>query len=241
MKVVSAEKRYAPVGHCIYCGNTEPPLSDEHIIPYGLGGNFILADASCKACARQTGRVEQVCLREMIRSFRLRKGIPHKRRHSHQQAESLPLHTINLGGLFRKFSVPVRYRPTALVLPHYASPGIFTDRPDSAGCPVTIRTIYDEAEVHRVQLLLGAKGIQLGKLHFGIFAQMLAKRRRSASRTLRRTNPADSLASSARKLSFTGNVRFTSLEARPRSLQLQIPTAFTRFRKVHWKSWDACL
>ena len=32
---------YQPVGRCIYCGSTEPPLGKEHIIPYGLGGPFI--------------------------------------------------------------------------------------------------------------------------------------------------------------------------------------------------------
>jgi len=31
---------YNPVGACIYCGNAEPPLSDEHIVAYGLGGTL---------------------------------------------------------------------------------------------------------------------------------------------------------------------------------------------------------
>jgi len=35
------------IGKCIYCGSTEA-LSDEHIIPLGLNGAWILEQASCK-------------------------------------------------------------------------------------------------------------------------------------------------------------------------------------------------
>ncbi len=46
---------YDPVGQCIYCGTTELPkgtsrFTDEHIIPFGMGGNLILQQASCKRC-----------------------------------------------------------------------------------------------------------------------------------------------------------------------------------------------
>ena len=34
---------FEAVGRCIYCG--EPPDSDEHIFPRGLGGKHILRDA----------------------------------------------------------------------------------------------------------------------------------------------------------------------------------------------------
>jgi hypothetical protein len=50
-------KVFKRVGRCIYCGTSEHELSpeqesltDEHIIPLGLGGNMILPAASCKAC-----------------------------------------------------------------------------------------------------------------------------------------------------------------------------------------------
>jgi hypothetical protein len=46
------------VGVCIYCGASECELTDEHIIPFGLGGADILPKASCKDCARITGKFE---------------------------------------------------------------------------------------------------------------------------------------------------------------------------------------
>ncbi len=42
---------YQEVGSCIYCGSTDN-LSNEHIIPYGLGGNLELPKSSCSRCAR---------------------------------------------------------------------------------------------------------------------------------------------------------------------------------------------
>jgi hypothetical protein len=48
-------KVFKPVGFCIYCGSKEN-LSEEHIIPFGLGGNLILPASSCGKCADVTGR-----------------------------------------------------------------------------------------------------------------------------------------------------------------------------------------
>ena len=44
---------YPSFGECIYCGALakDVELTDEHIIPYSLGGEAIILDASCKACA----------------------------------------------------------------------------------------------------------------------------------------------------------------------------------------------
>jgi hypothetical protein len=43
-------KIYASFGRCIYCGSDggTDGLRDEHIMPYCLGGNAIIRDASCK-------------------------------------------------------------------------------------------------------------------------------------------------------------------------------------------------
>ncbi len=50
------KKVFTPVGSCIYCGEREAPLGEEHIIPFGLGGNLILPKASCTKCSDITGR-----------------------------------------------------------------------------------------------------------------------------------------------------------------------------------------
>jgi HNH endonuclease len=57
-----AKSRSAEIGACIYCGSLEN-LTEEHIIPYGLGGNLSLKKASCSNCAKITGKLEQTLLR----------------------------------------------------------------------------------------------------------------------------------------------------------------------------------
>jgi hypothetical protein len=48
-------KVFSPVGFCIYCG-AQDKLGEEHVIPFGLGGNLILPAASCRQCSDITGR-----------------------------------------------------------------------------------------------------------------------------------------------------------------------------------------
>jgi hypothetical protein len=77
-----SKRRYPSVGTCIYCGNQKPPLSDEHVIPYGLDGDDVLPDASCKVCAGITSKVERHCLQKLFMPARFhlrqrsRRGLP---------------------------------------------------------------------------------------------------------------------------------------------------------------------
>jgi hypothetical protein len=64
-----------PVGRCIYCGSTEPPLTDEHVIPEGLGGRELLREASCERCEKTTGRFEQIVMRESAWGLRRALGM----------------------------------------------------------------------------------------------------------------------------------------------------------------------
>jgi len=45
------EQRFFEIGRCIYCDQTAEPLTDEHAVPYGLGGNtIVLNKACCEKC-----------------------------------------------------------------------------------------------------------------------------------------------------------------------------------------------
>lgn len=46
-------------GECIYCGCKNTKLTDEHIIPYFIGGFHVIDDASCTECAKVTTRFER--------------------------------------------------------------------------------------------------------------------------------------------------------------------------------------
>ncbi len=81
-------KKYQSPGKCIYCGKKED-LSDEHIIPYALGGNLILEKSSCPKCAAKTSGFELTCLRTMYGPLRLLYGLPTRR--PQKRPKKLPL------------------------------------------------------------------------------------------------------------------------------------------------------
>jgi hypothetical protein len=79
------------VGFCIYCGSRTPPLTREHIIPRGLGGNhkphdgheaMVLRHASCEACREITRQIEETCLLNMFGPVRRKFGMTRKDRRS---------------------------------------------------------------------------------------------------------------------------------------------------------------
>jgi hypothetical protein len=111
-------KRFEPVGICIYCGATSPtPLTQEHIIPQGLGGGLILPKSSCDPCRRITQKIEETCLRNMsLLAYRLKAdlvGHPHEiLPHARQQPHFLLLPVLEsapgiLAG--RPFGAPMGY------------------------------------------------------------------------------------------------------------------------------------
>jgi len=61
--------RFASQGACIYCGSSDD-LTDEHVVPYGLGGKMILPKSSCRRCAMITGQFEGKVLRGFMRDGR---------------------------------------------------------------------------------------------------------------------------------------------------------------------------
>ncbi len=53
------------LGQCVYCGSREPPLTDEHVIPKGLGGTDMLEAATCEDCRLQIGKYETPAINSM--------------------------------------------------------------------------------------------------------------------------------------------------------------------------------
>jgi hypothetical protein len=82
------EKTYAAVNRCIYCGTNEK-LSDEHIIPFGLGGRWVLPKSSCVECAKKTSAFEHTCQRTMFGPLRMYYDLPTRRRK--ERPKKLPL------------------------------------------------------------------------------------------------------------------------------------------------------
>ncbi len=62
------------IGRCIYCGSSSN-LTNEHIVPKGLQGPWILLKASCQECNKITTRFERRVLREQLLAPRVGLGL----------------------------------------------------------------------------------------------------------------------------------------------------------------------
>lgn len=71
--------RISGVGCCIYCRRTGDKLTDEHVVPFSLGGNLVLEKSSCLICAKATSRNERIVLRDFFGPFREALNFPTRR------------------------------------------------------------------------------------------------------------------------------------------------------------------
>jgi hypothetical protein len=68
--------RYDPVGECIYCGSDggSEGLGSEHIMPFSLGGNAELLEASCRTCEGTTSYLDGYLARSIYYHHRVHTG-----------------------------------------------------------------------------------------------------------------------------------------------------------------------
>ena len=112
--------KYDKIGHCIYCGATED-LRDEHIVPYGLGGNLILPKSSCGKCADITSRFELSVLRGSFWPARILRDIQSRRRHKNAP-RFYPL-SIEKNGKKESIELPLDDYPIVIPFPLFSVPG----------------------------------------------------------------------------------------------------------------------
>lgn len=80
--------KFESVESCVYCGSLEE-LTDEHVIPLGLGGKIILPNSSCSECSTITSVFELTCLRKMYGPLRQLYSLPSRRKKL--QPKKIPL------------------------------------------------------------------------------------------------------------------------------------------------------
>lgn len=59
----NVRRRYAPANMCLYCGTTDGKLTDEHVVPYAIGGTVVIPKASCSSCQTAVGKGEVMLAR----------------------------------------------------------------------------------------------------------------------------------------------------------------------------------
>jgi hypothetical protein len=119
----------AEIGRCIYCGSADPPLSIEHIIPFGIGGDDVLVSASCTRCQRAINEgYESRLLRSSLLPFRTLLGLPTR------NVADRPTHfTVELerGGVWFEEEIPVGAYPAIVSWPVFYPPGSANERPET--------------------------------------------------------------------------------------------------------------
>ena len=109
-----AETKTPPFGYCIYCGaaGRRVKLTDEHVIPYALDGDAVLTKASCLACAKITGRIEQRILRGII--YEARTHLNMRTRRPKERPRAFPVKDLKTGEVVQ---LPLSRNPFVLRLP----------------------------------------------------------------------------------------------------------------------------
>lgn len=114
------QRDYSAVNRCIYCGSISN-LSREHIVPYALGGRWVLPRASCDACSRVTSAFERTCTRTILGALRMMYNIASRRKH--ERPRFLPLLVMQRPGEeWSSIDVPQEEYPFLVALPFFAMP-----------------------------------------------------------------------------------------------------------------------
>ncbi len=176
-------RTYNPVGHCIYCGSTHK-LSDEHIIPLGLGGCLVLPQASCSTCSEKTSKLERTCLRTMYGPLRMLYGLPTRRKKGRPETLQLKIKRTEVSE-WEYVPVAQEQYPFLITFPYFEAPGALTIVEESAAAgPVTRRLwIRGASPHHNFHELLQSLAEKLGvhslmpesKAEVSAFCSLLAK------------------------------------------------------------------
>jgi len=165
--------RYPSVGRCIYCGSTEG-LTDEHIIPEGLHGPWVLPKSSCETCSVETGRFEQRVLRGPLWPPKTELGLKTKR--PRERPQGFPLTVVRNGKRVRE-NVPVGSNLPSVILPLFGKPGFLTPSTPLNSIEITGWYVgHISRTPEQVKQELGAEGVWIETNYPVIdFARMLAK------------------------------------------------------------------
>lgn len=113
-------------GECIYCGALakDVELTDEHIIPFSLGGKAVIREGSWKQCARETAKLENEIAHKVLWEFRAHVKSPTRRKKSRPAV--LPFAYSIAGRERLTKSVPIADHPFFTPMPVWGRPGLLT-------------------------------------------------------------------------------------------------------------------
>ena len=135
---------FSSKGHCIYCGATGTRLTDEHVVPYALGGKHLIDKASCDKCQKITGRIEQAVARGMWGDARIAFNAPTRRPRERPVQFSIP--TTEAGQT--PIVIPYADYPAAMVFYWMDRAGIFQGLPPDVDLSKLwiLKAIFDKSK-----------------------------------------------------------------------------------------------
>lgn len=124
---ISTRVVFDPANFCIYCGAKDVVLTDEHIVPDGMGGKNILPKASCTDCQKIIHVFETYCQRTLLGNVRSFIGMKSSKKRPPQQPSALIIPKD--GGPPRRVFAPIEELPVQPFLPILPLPTEFFGQP----------------------------------------------------------------------------------------------------------------
>lgn len=177
---------FPSLGRCIYCLAQNGKLTDEHVVPYGLGGHAVIfRKASCEDCARKINRYESVVLERALGRQRLQLDTPTRR--PKRRPDKIPHEFVLLDEANEPIRTIVHALPWAeSILTHtgWRAPpaGILTGRKPADQIEGRPWAYYDRVKVDLVMKEIAAEtghtgpiAFKVGDVHEGALLRFIAK------------------------------------------------------------------
>jgi hypothetical protein len=167
-------RTFDPVCKCIYCAS-EDELTDEHVVPLGLGGDLILPKSSCKSCNTLTSKFELNVLRGHMNDARSVGNLPSRRKKN--RPTSIATTLIQLDESTTHLDVPVAQALGFLVMPIFEPASfVYGPGPGVGARITTIETLKFGPDFEAFLIDRNAVGIS-GKVRIDVvsFTKFLAK------------------------------------------------------------------
>jgi len=137
--------KYPSKGACIYCGKQNILLTDEHVVPFSIGGKHIISKASCVMCANTTKKFEQDVMRDLWGPARASYNAPTRRKK--ERAKSFVLKDSK--GIGADLTVLAQDYPAPMIFYRMSTAGILAGTAHTVDRSLewTLETLHDEARV----------------------------------------------------------------------------------------------
>jgi hypothetical protein len=166
-------KFYPSLGKCIYCFDDKSKLTDEHIIPLSLQGDWVFDDASCLVCNRITHEFETPVI-NTLEHFRVRYGVNTRR--PRVRKKFFTLDAVGKDGMTKKVTVPAAEVPAVAMLYKFGRANILQGKPPFDPTFEWLPVPYfDHAALRQAMAKYSWDGQLQSKMVPEQFARMLAK------------------------------------------------------------------